>query len=250
MTILRKLTETFAVKVYWREGVVKRVYIKGDRFWNSLFPFYLKPSPSSRHHLHFYQLPLTSIRSAKVVHATRHSPQMCTLGTFTTCEFLHRWLLTSITISNETHCDARSNLRIDFGYRISKKCTCYSSISSFFFLSFGSSFSRSLSRSCWSSEKPLEEPLGKSSRCVFGMTGRGVLGIIKIPHSHVSPYRCFVSLLTLPETYVFFRLIKRNTKEMRNNYFLNCSAWILHSPEGAKNSEAIKYHEIFGAIMS
>lgn len=32
MTILRKLTETFAVKVYWREGVVERVYIKGDRF--------------------------------------------------------------------------------------------------------------------------------------------------------------------------------------------------------------------------
>ena len=37
-------------------------------------PFLLEPSPSSRHHLHFYQLPLTSIRSAKVVHATRHSP--------------------------------------------------------------------------------------------------------------------------------------------------------------------------------
>lgn len=33
MTILRKLTETFVVKVYWREGVVERVYIKGDRFW-------------------------------------------------------------------------------------------------------------------------------------------------------------------------------------------------------------------------
>ena len=32
MTILRKLTETFVVKVYWREGVVERVYIKGDRF--------------------------------------------------------------------------------------------------------------------------------------------------------------------------------------------------------------------------
>lgn len=37
-------------------------------------PFLLEPSPTSRHHLHFYQLPLASIRSAKVVHATRHSP--------------------------------------------------------------------------------------------------------------------------------------------------------------------------------
>ena len=37
-------------------------------------PFLLETSPSSRHHLHFYQLPLTSIRSAKVVHATRHPP--------------------------------------------------------------------------------------------------------------------------------------------------------------------------------
>lgn len=127
-------------------------------------PFLLEPSPSSRHHLHFYQLPLTSIRSAKVVHATRRppSPQMCTLGTFTTCEFLHQWLLTSITISNETHCDARSNLRIDFGYRISKKCTCYSSISSFYCSALRSHIVHKFLRS----EKPLRS-LWESLRCVL-----------------------------------------------------------------------------------
>lgn len=90
---------------------------------NSLFPFYLNPrrhlvttSTSINYHWRPFALPRLCTQPD-----TPPPPQMCTLGTFTTCEFLHRWLLTSITISNETHCDARSNLHIDFGYRISQE---------------------------------------------------------------------------------------------------------------------------------
>lgn len=80
---------------------------------NSLFPFYLNPrrhlvTTSTSINYHWRPFALPRLCTQPDTH-----PRMCTLGTFTTCEFLHRWLLTSITISNGTHCDARSNLHID-----------------------------------------------------------------------------------------------------------------------------------------
>ena len=100
---------------------------------NSLFPFYLKPrrhlvTTSTSINYHWRPFALPRLCTQPDTH-----PQMCTLGTFTTCEFLHRWLLTSITISNETHCDARSNFNIDFKL-VSKKRMYYSSISSSYVL--------------------------------------------------------------------------------------------------------------------